>query len=230
MYENSLDENQFGFREGFGTREALFTINVLLQKCRDQRKDVFACFLDCEKAFDRVKHDDMMRILKERNVNVYDRRIVGNLYWNQTATVLVEGNETESVNMCRGVKQGCILSPTLFNLYANDIFRKGLYDVDTGIKVNGKSINKIRYADDTVLIADSIEELESLVDRVNSEGQKYGLEINVAKTKLMTISRGEHPDAHLTINGNHVERVREFKYLGTYISEQLEPEIETKRG
>jgi hypothetical protein len=227
--EDSLDESQFGFRKGFGTREALFMINVLFQKCRDQRRDVYVCFLDYEKAFDRVKHDDMMRILKERNVNAFDRRIVENLYWKQRAAIRVEGQETETVNICRGVRQGCILSPTLFNIYADDIIKKALHDAESGIRVNGKNINNIRYADDTVLFADSMEDLKNLVDKLNNEGQKYRLEINVAKTKLMIISRNEYPEAQLIINGKHVERVQEFKYLGAYISDQLEPLVEVKR-
>ncbi len=114
--EKRVDKNQFGFRQGYGTREALFAVNMLFQKCKDQRRDVFVRFLDYEKAFDLVKHEEIIRILKKRNVNAFDLQIIRNIHWKQTATVLAEKQETESISIRRGVRQGCILSPLLLNI------------------------------------------------------------------------------------------------------------------
>ena len=130
-------------------------INVLFQKCRDQRKDVYACFLDYEKAFDRVRHVEMIQVLEKRNINAFDLRIVKTLYWKQTANVPIDGQESEDIAICRGVRQGCVLSPLLFNIYADETFKEATEDVDLGIKINGTYINNISYADDTVLIAES---------------------------------------------------------------------------
>ena len=158
--EENLDESQFGFRQGFGTRKAILATNVLFQKCTDQRKDVFACFLDYEKAFDRIKHEEMIRILKELGINSYDLRVIKNLYWKQTAKVAIDGQLSENIDIRRGVRQGCILSPILFNVYADKVFKEALYEWEYGIKVNGKYMNNIQYADNTVLFADSVQALQ----------------------------------------------------------------------
>ena len=223
--EEELDESQFGFRQGFGTREALLAVNVLFQKCRDQRKDVFACFLDYEKTFDRIKHEEMIEILKDLGINSYDLRIIKNLYWKQTAKVVIDGKVSKNIDIRRGVRQGCILSPILFNVYADKVFKEALYECEHGIKVNGKYVSNIRYADDTVLFADTVQSLQEIVNKVNDEGKKYGLNINEKKTKFMIISRDQHPDANIVINNKEIERVREFKYLGCFITSDLAPEI-----
>lgn len=82
-----LDDSQFGFRSTFVTREALFGFNVLKQKCRDHRQDVFACFVDYEKAFDRVRHNRLIERLLQAGVDEKDIRIIKNLYWRQKAEI-----------------------------------------------------------------------------------------------------------------------------------------------
>ncbi|XP_014487698.1 PREDICTED: uncharacterized protein LOC106751329, partial [Dinoponera quadriceps] len=85
--EEYLSKTQFGFRNGFGTREALFGINVLIQRCRDISVDIYACFTDFQKIFDRIKHDKLMKILGEIGLDAKDIRITKNFYWNQTAVI-----------------------------------------------------------------------------------------------------------------------------------------------
>ncbi len=102
-------------------------------------------------------------------------------------------------------------------------------EVELGIKMNGTYINNIMYADDIVLLANTIQDLQELVDEVDDIGRRYGLNINVKKTKTMIISREQHLDAQVVINGKLVvERVKEFKYLSTLVPEDLNPEIEIK--
>jgi endonuclease/exonuclease/phosphatase family metal-dependent hydrolase len=122
--EQDLDDTQFGFREAFGTREALMAVNFLLQKCRDQRKEVFACFIDYEKAFDRVKHADLMKMLADCDVDTKDQNFIKNLYWFQTAELRYGSEKSNAITIQRGVRQGCILSPLLFNLYSNYVFKE----------------------------------------------------------------------------------------------------------
>lgn len=226
--EYDLDDAQFGFRNAFGTREALFAVNVLLQKCRDQRKDVFACFIDYEKAFDRVQHSKLVEILRQIQLDEKDIRLIENLYWGQTAEIRVGTLKTDAVKIQRGVRQGCILSPLLFNLYSDKIFKDALEDTDYGIKVNGVLLNTIRYADDTLIMCDSMEGLQDLMNRISLSGSKMGLNINVSKTKFMIFSRERHENAHLILNNSVIERVQRFKYLGSIITENLDPDIEIK--
>lgn len=226
--EQDLDDSQFGFRQAFGTREALFSFNVLMQKCRDQRRDVFACFIDYEKAFDRVQHVKMVEMLRAAGVDGKDTRLIENLYWYQRGEVRVEHNKTSELEIQRGVRQGCVLSPLLFNLYADRIFKRALDGLDLGIKIGGVRISTIKYADDTVVMAESVGDLQLLLDRIKQEGDGLGLNINISKTKFMVISRQEHNDATIYLDGEQVERVKVFKYLGSLITESLDPDREVK--
>lgn len=137
------------------------------------QKDLYLCFIDYEKAFDRVTHEKLIDDLRRVNVDGKDRRIIQQLYWNQVAAVRVGGDLSEWIEIWRGVRQGCVLSPELFSLFSEAALQD-LRDVE-GIKVGGANINNIRYADDTVLIADTKEKLQHLVDRADAAGERRGL-------------------------------------------------------
>ena len=110
-----------------------------------------------------------------------------NLYAGQEATVRTGHGTTDWIQIGKGVCQGCILSPCLFNFYAEYIMRKAvLEEAQTGIKIAGRNINHLRYADDTTPMAESEEELKSLLMKVKEESEKVGLKLNIQKTKLMT--------------------------------------------
>lgn len=115
--------------------------------------------IDYQKAFDRVKHNKMIEVLKKIGISEKDLQIIVNLYWNQTAVLRVDGEYTEEIKISREVRQGCILSPILFNLYSEYIFRESLDEMEEGIPINGVKLNNIRYADDTIVFADSIQSL-----------------------------------------------------------------------
>lgn len=108
------------------------------------------------------------------------------LYDNQEATVRTEYGETEGFGIEKGVRQGCILSPYLFNLYSEHIMRQaGLESLNAGVKISGKRINNLRYADDTTLLAGTKEDLKALLEEVKKESEKAGLYLNIKKTKVM---------------------------------------------
>lgn len=226
--EEQISSTQFGFRNAFGTREALFSIQVLFQRCRDVNCEIYACFIDYQKAFDRVKHQKMVEILKGIGLDDKDLRIIVNLYWNQSASVRLDRENTEEVDILRGVRQGCILSPLIFNIYSEHIFKEALDDVEAGVSLNGKWINNIRYADDTVIFADSQDSLQLLIDRVTTTSSEYGLDVNHQKTKTMVISKNRDTLCHITVGQNQIEQVHRYIYLGTIINDQWDPAEEVK--
>jgi len=227
--EEDLADSQFGFRNAFVTREALFGMNLLLQKCRDQRKDVFACFIDYEKAFDRVQHDKLVDMLRGVGLDDRDIRIIKNLYWNQTAQIKVGNIKTDHIKIQLGVRQGCILSPLLFNLYSDRIFKEVLKGIShLVIKINGEPITTIRYADDTLILANTIEGLQLLINKIGDVGETQGPKIKIGKTKFMIFSRQPHNGTTLELNGSQIERVSKFEYLGSIVTEDLNADCEIK--
>ena len=134
-----------------------------------------------------------------------------NLYAGQEATVRTGHGTTDWVQIGKGVCQGCILPPWLFNLYAEYIMRNtGLEEAQAGIKIPGRNISNLRYADDTTLMAEGKEELKSLLIKVKVESEKVGLQLNIQKTKIMTSG----PITSWEIDGETVETVSDFLFLG----------------
>src|SRR5574341_1371221 len=149
--------------------------------------------------------------------------ILRNLYAGQEATVRTGHGTTDWFQIGKGVRQGCILSPCLFNLYAEHIMRNaGLEETQAGIQVGGKNINNLRYADDTTLMAESEEELKSLLMKVKVESEKVGLNLNIQKTKIMASS----PITSWEIDG---ETVSDFIFLGSKITADGDWSHEIKR-
>lgn len=226
--EQDMSDQQMGFRDGLGTREALFALSVLLQKCRDQRKEVHLCFIDYTKAFDCVNHKKLLDILERRGIDSQDLRIIHQLYEQQIASVKLQETQTTEIPIKRGVRQGCVLSPMLFNMYSESIFQNALEDAEDGIKVNGRLVNNLRYADDTIMIADSCEGLQRLLDRLSTVGDSMGLKINTTKTKVMVINRNPGQLTDVVVYGTPIARVSKFRYLGSWISEDLNPDVEIR--
>ena len=212
--DERISDTQFGFRKGFGTREALFSIQVLIQRARDVNADVFACFIDFEKAFDKVQHGKLISILRESGIDDRDTDIISKLYLQQRAIVRVENETSEEFNIRRGVRQGCILSPLLFNVYSEHLFKEALENIEDGVVINGEIINNLRYADDTVLIADTAEGLQRLIDRVETACNRYGMKINCKKTHILNISKKVIGNLQFTANNVALTMAETVTYLG----------------
>ena len=152
--------------------------------------------------------------------------LLRNLYAGQEATVRIGHGTTDWFQIGKGVRQGCILSPCLFNLNAEYIMRNtGLEEAQAGIKTAGRNINNLRYADDTTLLAESEEELKSLLMKVKVESVKFGLKLNIQKTKMMTSS----PITSWQIDGETMETERDFIFLGSKITADDECSHKIKR-
>ena len=133
--------------------------------------------------------------------------LLRNLYADQEATARTEHGTTDWFQIGKGVRRGCILSPCLFNLYAEYIMRNaGLEETQAGIKTAGRNINNLRYADDTTLMEENKGELKNLLMKVKEENEKFGLKLNIQKTKIMASG----PITSWQIDGEAVEIVTDF--------------------
>ena len=160
-----LPDDQAGFRKGRGTRDHIANICWIIEKAREFQNNIYFCFIDYAKDFDCVDHKNW-KILKEMGIRDHLTFLLRNLYAGQEATVRTGHGTTDWFQIGKGVHQGCILSPCFFNLYAEYIMRNvGLEDAQAGIKIAGRNINNLRYADDTTLMAESKEELKSLLSK-----------------------------------------------------------------
>ena len=156
------------------------------KKAREFQKNIYFCFIDYAKAFDCVDQNKLQKILKLMGIPNHLTCLMGNLYTGQEATVRTGYGTTYWFQIGKRVHQGYILSPCLFNFYAEDIMRNaGLEETQSGIKIARRNINHLRYADDTTIMAESEEELKSLLMKVKEESEKVGLKLNIQKTKIM---------------------------------------------
>ena len=165
------------------------------------------------KAIDCVDHNKLENSSRDRNTRPPDlplEKSVCSLGSNRT-----EHGTTDRLQIGKGVRQGCILSPCLFNFYAEYIMRNaGLDEAQAGIKIAGRNINNLRYADDTTLVAESKEELKSLLMKVKEESEKVGLKLNIQKTKIMAFG----PITSWEIDGESVEAVSDFILGGSKVT------------
>ena len=197
----------------------------IIKKARVFQKDIYFCFIDYAKAFDCVDHNKLWKILKEMGIPDHLTCLLRNLYAGQEATVRTGHGMTDWFQIGKEVHQDCMMSPCLFNLYAEYIMRKaGLEEAQAGIKIAGRNINNLRYADDTTLMAES-EELKNLLMKVKEESEKVGLKLNIQKTKIMASS----PITSWQIDGETMETVSDFIFLGFRITADGDCSHEIKR-
>ena len=167
-------------------------------------------FTDYTKAFDCVDHNKLWKSLKETGIPDYFTCLLRNLYAGQEVTVRTGHRTADWLWIGKGVRQGCILSPCLFNLYAEYIMQNaGLDEAQAGIKIARRNINNIRYADDTILMAERENKLKSLLMKVKEESEKVGLKLNIQETEIMASG----PITSWQTDGETMETVRDFYFL-----------------
>ena len=207
--DNEVSQLQSGFRTGSGTGQGIFNPRTVCEQATDLGKDVYICFIDYTKAFDRVKHSKIIECLSEIGIDDKNLQIITIMYWEQTAVVRTEHDITEEIQIKKGVRQGCVLSPSLLNLYREKIFRE-IEDME-GVNVGGHNINSLRYADDTSLLALEEQKLQNLLTTVNDKGKLYDMEINVKKTmSIVAIKKQETPKVSINFDRTAIEQVKKW--------------------
>ena len=137
-----MGDEQAGFRKNSGTREGIFNLKMIVEKYIETEKDIYACFIDYSKAFDTVNHHEkLIECLKTTDIDQSDIALIANLYWEQDTKIRIGNDMSESLKIKRGVRQGCVLSPPLFKLYTEHIFRQ--IDELPVVKIGGRNINNL---------------------------------------------------------------------------------------
>ena len=177
---------QAGFRKVRGTRDQIANIHWIMEKAKEFQKNIYFCFIDYAKAFDCVDLNKLWKILTEMGIPDHLTCLLRNLYAGQEATVRIGHGTTDWFQIGKGVRQGCILSLCLFIFYAEYVMRNaGLEEAQAGVKTAGRNVKNLRYADDTTLMEESVEELKNLLMKVKEESETAGLKLNMQKTTIM---------------------------------------------
>jgi hypothetical protein len=224
---HKASEEQYGFKEDCGCRNAIYILRRLSERCIEMQKDIYICFIDYEKAFDNVKHKELFEGIDRAGVDGKDQRIYAEIYWNQWAAVRIKDKLGKWIRILKGARQGCGLSPEFFNTYGEEII-ENMKELE-GIEVGGRNINNLRFADDAAIMSSSQKTLQELLDQVVRDGERKGLKINQKKTVCMVISKKkETPICNVYINGHQIKQVKEFKYLGSWMTSDGKSEKDIK--
>lgn len=214
-----IAEVQFGFMPGKGTSDAILALRNIIEKTvKKQNQQLWIMFVDYRKAFDSVEHSKMWQALRDLGAPVHLIWLIEKLYNEAEGTVRLNNEHTQQFPLGRGVRQGCPLSPLLFNACGEIIMRRVQQELGerTGCTIGGQAFWNLRYADDIALLASSKEELERQADALLRHSAVFGLEINKLKTLSMSIGvdQADRPQ----LDGQRVEQVTKFKYLGSMIT------------
>ena len=187
-----LHKSQIGFLANNRTADHVLTLRTLIDKYVNCHKTkVYACFVDFRKAFDSVWHDGLLYKLLQINVRGNFDKVIKSLYSNSTCSIRIENNQTQPFQYTRGVRQGCILSPLLFNLYVNDLaFSFNNILSDPFVLPNGTKLNSLFYADDLIILSRSKLGLQNCLNKLSSYCNSWMLKINPKKTKIMVFQKG----------------------------------------
>ena len=235
--DEEIAEEQTGFRRGRGTRDQIFNLKQIIEKYREFNKKLLVAFIDYKKAFDSVHHPLLWNEMFNMGFPIHLINLIKKLYEKQEACVRTGYGMSGWFPLLNGVRQGCGLSPLLFNLYSEIIMRKALEGSRNsfGVTIGGRKISNLRYADDVALLAESEDDLQEMLNKVKSTSEEYGLYLHPGKTKVMHIERQyrghELRDTapNITIDGTAIELVNQFCYLGCQINDKYDETAEIKK-
>ena len=222
--EGLIGEEQGSFRHGRGCVDQIFSLRQISEKMCEKERPLYLCFIDLEKAYDRVDRKGVWEVLKMYGIGGRTLGAVKSFYEGSKACVRVDNKESEMFEVNVGLRQGCVMSPWLFNMYMDGVVK----EVDARVMGRGVDlewegqkwkINKLLYADDAVLMADSEENLQRMVNVFEGVCMRRKLKVNVSKSKVMVVSKNGGFNVNVQLNGERMEQVQCFRYLGSDIHE-----------
>ena len=218
---NIINSNQIGFKSHHRTADHLFTLKALVKKyVTIGEKKLFACFVDFKKAFDSIWHEGLFHKISNYGITGNLLNFIRNIYKKTNCAVKVGDRITSFFPFTKGVRQGCPMSPILFNLYINDIFGIANNGNEIGLSLEeGTKINALMYADDLILLSETKEGLQTKLDKLKDYCDKWQLDVNIKKTKVMIFNRGNKLiKSNINYKNVQLQNVKYFKYLGFTIS------------
>ena len=197
--EKIIAEEQAGFRAGRSTTQQIFKLRIPCEKYFQHQQNLYHVFIDFKKAFDRVWHAALWATMKKYNISTKLIQVIKNLYNKATGAVLFNSSMEDWFRTTVGVRQGCLLSPTLFNIFLERIMTDGLEDHEGTVSIGGRTISSLLFADDIDGLAGEEEELANLVEPLDKVSTAY-MVISSVKTKLMTHNTSGI-NTEITVNG-----------------------------
>ena len=229
--ESKVLEAQGGFRKGRSCTDQLFTIRQSSEKMIEKNKKMVVACVDLEKAYDRVGRDKLWKVLEEYGVKGRLLKAIRSLYKKSEGCVRVKDELSSWFPITQGVRQGCVMSPWLFNVFMDKIVREGMENFVGGVKMSTTEVSVVLFADDVMLLTERKEDMEVNLRELKKAMSNWGMKIHWGKTKVMMVSRkGE--ECKVCVDGEEIEQVQNMKYLGAILSADgtCEEEIEQRVG
>ena len=216
--EKIIAEEQAGFRAGRSTAEH-FKLRILCEKYLQHQQEISHVFTDFKKTFDKVWLAALCATMKKYNISANLIRVIKYLYDKATGAVLFNNSIGDWFRTTVGLRQGCVLSPTPFNIFLEKIMTDALEYHEGTVSIGGRTITNLHFADDIDGLAGEEEELAKLVRHLDKVSTAHDMEISAKRTKLMT-NNTSGINAEIKVNGQKLETVTSFKYLGSVINEE----------
>ena len=216
---NILSECQIGFRKSYRTTDHIFTLKSIIDKYLRSKQHVYACFVDLRKAFDTVWRNAMFAKMLKYGINGKLHKVIKSMYSTVEYSVKLSTGLTKSLSSNVGVKQGCILSPLLFNLFLNDLPECLGSNENNPVFIGTNKVNCLMYADDVILLSTSREGLQNCLNSLYAYAEKWKLKVNTEKTQVITFNGGGQliKDNSFYFGNDLLKNVQEYKYLGVII-------------
>ena len=245
-----VPETQCGFRSNRSTADMIFCLRQLQEKCIEQDRPLYMVFVDFTKAFDTVGRTGLWQLLRKYGCPEKFTTMIEALHTGMMANVSVGGEVSETFGVTNGVKQGCVLAPTLFSIFLSAMLVEAFRGMGDGVYIQSRQsadlfnvahfraktkttqilVRELLYADDSALVAHSAEEIQRIVDAFSDASKKFGLKINIKKTEVLyqpNSTRTREED--IMVDGNKLNSVPEFTYLGSTISSDGHIDAEIQR-